>query len=53
MKNQVLTIEQMKHLKKMGVDISYKYFDKIFKDDFIIYELQKWQGKTCEILKVK
>lgn len=32
---------------------AYKYFDKIFKEDFILYELQKWQGENCEILKVK
>lgn len=34
-------------------DEAYKHFDKMFKDDFIIYELQKWQGKNCETLKRK
>ena len=34
-------------------DEAYKYFDKIFKDDFILYELKKWKGENCEILKVK
>ena len=34
-------------------DKAYKYFDKIFEDEFISYELQEWQGKDYEILKEK
>ena len=32
---------------------AYKYFDNIVEDEFIYYELQKWQGGDYEVLKEK
>lgn len=32
---------------------AYKYFDKIFEDEFTSYELQEWQGKDYKTLKRK
>lgn len=34
-------------------DEAYKYFDKLFEDNFIYYELQEWQGKDYTILKIQ
>lgn len=32
---------------------AYKYFNNILEEEFMSYELQKWQGEEYEILKRK